>query len=188
MSWGKCWISSTSLVSCVITLIIRTNGGCTTQEEEEIAKKSYPLKADVYSYGITCAEILTGKIPFPHTEYKRTKLLQVIRQGERPPLPLDCPTPLANLITRCWDTDPCNRPGFLQVCNELLDFKRANMMIWVLTTNRAVFQPQNQTRGSQSAWVFLYNEKLKWQEGYLCMLVTAWMRISLSLLLAIFKV
>jgi len=100
-----------------------------TQEEEEIAMKNYPPKADVYSYGITCAEILTGKIPFPHTEYKRTELLQVIRQGERPPLPLDCPTPLANLITRCWDTDPCNRPGFLQVCNELLDFKRSNLMI-----------------------------------------------------------
>ncbi|KAH9548265.1 hypothetical protein CY35_11G079000 [Sphagnum magellanicum] len=98
-------------------------------QEEEIAKKNYPPKADVYSYGITCAEILTGKIPFPHTEYKMTNLLQVIRQGERPPLPLDCPTPLANLITRCWDTDPCNRPGFLQVCNELLDFKRSNMML-----------------------------------------------------------
>jgi serine/threonine protein kinase len=101
---------------------------CTTQEEE-IAQKNCPRKADVYSYGITCAEILTGKIPFPHTEYKRTKLLQVIKQGERPPLPLDCPTLLENLITRCWDTDPCNRPGFLQVCNELLDVKRSNIMI-----------------------------------------------------------
>ncbi|CAK9197198.1 unnamed protein product [Sphagnum jensenii] len=75
-------------------------------QEEEIAKENYPLKADVYSYGITCAEILTGKIPFPGTQYKRTELLQVIRQGERPPLPLNCPTLLANLITRCWDTDP----------------------------------------------------------------------------------
>ncbi len=112
-------------VSCVITLKLCTNGGCTTQEEEEIAKKNYPPKADVYSHGITCAEILTGKVPFPYTEYKRTELLQAIRQGERPPLPHDCPTPLANLIKRCWDTDPCNRPGFLQVCNELLDFKRS---------------------------------------------------------------
>jgi serine/threonine protein kinase len=91
--------------------------------------KNYPLKADVYSYGITCAEILTGKIPFPHPKYKRTELLQKILKGERPPLPDDCPTLLANLITRCWDTDPCNRPGFLQVCNELLDFQRSNMMI-----------------------------------------------------------
>ncbi|CAM6069666.1 unnamed protein product [Sphagnum tenellum] len=28
--------------------------------EEEIAKENYPLKADVYSYEMTCAEILTG--------------------------------------------------------------------------------------------------------------------------------
>ncbi|CAM6014030.1 unnamed protein product [Sphagnum balticum] len=94
-------------------------------QEEEIAKENYPLKADVYSYGITCAEILTGKIPFPRTEYKRTELLQVIRQGERPPLPLNCPTLLANLIKRCWHTDPYIRPTFLQVCNELLKFKRS---------------------------------------------------------------
>jgi len=101
-----------------------TTGACIAQEEE-IGKENYPLKADVYSYGITCAEILTGKVPFPLTEYKRTELLQVIRQGKRPPLPLNCPTLLANLIRKCWDTDPCKRPDFLQVCNELLDFKRS---------------------------------------------------------------
>ncbi len=121
-------MASTSIISTIITLKMCTTGGCIAQEEE-IAKENYPLKADVYSYGITCAEILTGKIPFPHTEYKRTELLQVIRRGERPPLPLDCPTLLANLIKKCWDTDPCKRPDFLQVCNELLDFKRSNMMI-----------------------------------------------------------
>ncbi|CAK9860836.1 unnamed protein product [Sphagnum jensenii] len=98
-------------------------------KEEEIAKKKYSLKADVYSYGITCAEILTGKIPFPSPTYRRADLLQVIMKGERPPLPDDCPTLLGNLITRCWDGDPSKRPGFLQVCNELLDFKRSNMMI-----------------------------------------------------------
>ncbi len=121
-------MASTSIISTVITLKMCATGACIAQEEE-IAKENYPLKADVYSYGITCAEILTGKIPFPHTEYKRTELLQVIRQGERPPLPLNCPTLLENLIKRCWDTDPCNRPSFLQVCNELLNFKRLNMMI-----------------------------------------------------------
>jgi len=115
-------------MSTIITLKMCTTGGRIAQEEE-IAKENYPLKADVYSYGITCAEILTGKIPFPRTQYKRTELLQVIRRGERPPVPHNCPTLLANLITRCWDTDPCKRPNFLQVCNELLNFKRLNMMI-----------------------------------------------------------
>jgi len=52
-------MASTSIVSTIITLKIYTTGGCITQEEE-IAKENYPLKADVYSYEITCAEILTG--------------------------------------------------------------------------------------------------------------------------------
>ncbi|CAM6014028.1 unnamed protein product [Sphagnum balticum] len=101
----------------------------TQKEEEEITRENYPLKADIYSYGITCAEILTGKVPFPYTKYKRSELLQAIRQGERPPLPRDCPMHLVHLIKTCWDTDPCKRPSFLQVCNELLNFKRSNMMI-----------------------------------------------------------
>jgi serine/threonine protein kinase len=119
-------MASTSIICTIITLKMCTTGGCIAQEEE-IAKENYPLKADVYSYGITCAEILTGKDPFPWPKYRRTDLLHVILKGGRPPLPDDCPTLLANLITRCWDTDPCNRPGFLQVCNELSDFKTSNI-------------------------------------------------------------
>jgi serine/threonine protein kinase len=129
MNLGKCRISSTSLISPGVTLNFFTNGGCTTQKDEQITRENYPLKADVYSYGITCAAILTGKVPFPYTKYKRSELLQATRQGERPPLPRDCPTHLVHLIKRCWDTDPCKRPSFLQVCNELLNFKRSNMMI-----------------------------------------------------------
>jgi hypothetical protein len=37
-----------------------------------------------------------------------SELLDVIRRGERPPLPHDCPMHLVHLIKRCWDTDPCN--------------------------------------------------------------------------------
>jgi len=121
-------MASTSIISTIITLKMCTTGGCIAQEEE-IAKENFPLKADVYSYGIICPEILRGNIPFPWPKYRRANLLQVILKGERPPLPDECPTLLANLITGCWDTNPCKRPGFLQVCNELLDFKRSNMMI-----------------------------------------------------------
>jgi serine/threonine protein kinase len=90
-------------------------------------KKIDPLKADVYSYAITCAELLTGKCPYG--EFPNTHLLSRILEGVRPSLPQDCPNHLANLINRCWDTIPCNRPSISQVCDELMDFKTSSLII-----------------------------------------------------------
>ncbi|KAH8960696.1 hypothetical protein BDL97_05G009900 [Sphagnum fallax] len=101
---------------------------CYTQDEEErIMKKIDPLKADVYSYAVTCAELLTGKCPYG--EFPRTHLLSRILEGVRPSLPQGCPNHLTNLINRCWDTIPCNRPSISQVCNELMDFKTSSLII-----------------------------------------------------------
>lgn len=37
----------------------------------------------------------------------------------RPPLPDDCPPPLASLIQRCWQDDPAARPAFTEVLHLL---------------------------------------------------------------------
>ncbi|CAM6016581.1 unnamed protein product [Sphagnum balticum] len=93
------------------------------KEDLVFKQQNYPLKADVYSYGITCAEILSGKPPY--SEVRRVNHLSTIMKGVRPPLPIEyCPAHVANLINRCWDTDPCNRPSFSQICTELVDFQR----------------------------------------------------------------
>ncbi|CAK9864804.1 unnamed protein product [Sphagnum jensenii] len=100
------------------------NNCCTGEAKEWISNQIDALKADVYSYGITCAELLTGEYPYPLAEFQRTDLLSTILRGVRPHLPHEhCPVPLQDLIVRCWDTQPCNRPTFLQVCEELTDLK-----------------------------------------------------------------
>jgi serine/threonine protein kinase len=104
---------------------VYVTAGYTTQEAEEWTTNQIDArKADVYSYGITCAELLTGKCPYLLSEFQSCDLLSAILQGVRPHLPHEhYPVPLKDLIIRCWDTHPCNRPTFLQVCEELVDFK-----------------------------------------------------------------
>ncbi|KAH8958613.1 hypothetical protein BDL97_06G034500 [Sphagnum fallax] len=90
-------------------------------------KKYHPFKADVYSYAITCSEILTGEDPFMGEPL--TGLLDRIKYtGLRPSLPDSLPPYLVSLIHRCWDAAPCKRPDFSEICAELRHVK-ASLLI-----------------------------------------------------------
>jgi hypothetical protein len=94
-------------------------------------KKHHPFKADVYSYAITCSEILTGDDPFMGEPL--TGLLDRIKYtGLRPSLPDSLPPYLVSLIHRCWDADTCKRPDFSEICAELRHAK-ASLLIGMYT-------------------------------------------------------
>jgi len=59
-------------------------------------------KSDVYSYAMTCYEILSGLTPFEGIP--RGNLAEVTA-GLRPSLPNSLPTSLSSLIECCWDGD-----------------------------------------------------------------------------------
>ncbi|KAJ7514590.1 hypothetical protein O6H91_23G051300 [Diphasiastrum complanatum] len=85
-------------------------------DEEDRPTRFHPFKTDVYSFGIVCAEILTGKEPFGEDLFG---LWRRVKGGERPKLPQSCPTRLVFLVTKCWDGNPLQRPHFLKICEEL---------------------------------------------------------------------
>jgi serine/threonine protein kinase len=73
-------------------------------------------KVDVYSYAMTCYEVLTGHIPFDG--YFKSDWKKVI-DGERPHF-LDYVDPrLRELVERCWHKDPLCRPSFDVIENEI---------------------------------------------------------------------
>ncbi len=85
--------------------------------EDPIQTKYYPLKSDVYSYAMTCYEILSGRVPFQGDP--QSTLRQKIRAGLRPSLPNSLPTCLSSLIECCWDGDVRRRPSFSRISTEL---------------------------------------------------------------------
>ncbi|CAM6033584.1 unnamed protein product [Sphagnum compactum] len=94
-----------------------------TQDEEMSAVElKYNGKADVYSFAITCSEVLTGKPPFSN-DVQRSSISKLVREGVRPKLPVDINTKLSRLIQACWETDPQERPTFGSICAKLQEIK-----------------------------------------------------------------
>jgi tRNA A-37 threonylcarbamoyl transferase component Bud32 len=103
-----------------------TNGyiGTTIYKAPEMGSKDLPLhepdKADVYSFGIMCSEILSGETPFENVE--KLKIQDEVKKGLRPKLPTNF-NGLVSLINECWRLDACNRPSFQAICERLKKLK-----------------------------------------------------------------
>ena len=73
----------------------------------------YSFPADVWSYGMTCYEILTGDVPFEGVAC--AQIHQKVLSGLRPELPASCPGILKSLLTKCWSLMPSERPTFSSI-------------------------------------------------------------------------
>ncbi|XP_015896374.3 uncharacterized protein LOC107430096 [Ziziphus jujuba] len=96
-------------------------------EQEQLGSTSslkYTEKADVYSFGMLCFELLTGKVPFEDGHLQGDKMSRNIRAGERPLFPFPSPKYLVNLTKRCWQTDPSHRLSFSSICRILRYIKK----------------------------------------------------------------
>eukprot|EP00002_Diphylleia_rotans_P016595 TRINITY_DN322_c0_g1_i1.p1 TRINITY_DN322_c0_g1~~TRINITY_DN322_c0_g1_i1.p1 ORF type:complete len:2502 (+),score=409.05 TRINITY_DN322_c0_g1_i1:87-7592(+) len=94
----------------------RTMTKCGTiayQAPEVLRGKRYDEKADVYSFGIILWELETKDRP-----YRDADILVIQSQichGLRPPLSKGISAEATQLIQRCWNSDPSERPSFQEL-------------------------------------------------------------------------
>ncbi|XP_073301930.1 uncharacterized protein [Primulina huaijiensis] len=84
----------------------------------------YSEKADVYSFGMLCFELLTGKVPFSDGHLQGETMARNIRAGERPLFSYTSPKYLTNLTKKCWQTNPNLRPTFSSITRILRYIKK----------------------------------------------------------------
>jgi serine/threonine protein kinase len=80
---------------------------------------TYTAKAYVYSFTMTCYEILTGN--FPLNGFLRLAIHDKIMEGMQPKLPPHIDTRLSNLIQMCWQVDTKKQPTFFEISSQLQD-------------------------------------------------------------------
>jgi len=87
---------------------------------EVLDGERYTVSADVFSFAILLLELFTAVEPYdPDTFKSPFHIAQFVTSGKRLTIPSKVPSPIADLITHCWDHDPKSRPGFDQISETL---------------------------------------------------------------------
>ncbi|CAN6686491.1 unnamed protein product [Malus baccata var. baccata] len=84
---------------------------------EVINHQPYDQKADVFSFAIVLWELVTAKVPYDTMTPLQAAL--GVRQGLRPEIPNNGHPKLLELMQRCWDSFPSNRPSFSDITAQL---------------------------------------------------------------------
>ncbi len=110
-------LSKVKEASCTYSNITPKDLNVGTSESNSPLKYD-PFKADIYSFGMVCYEILTGLVPFHGCNLTGLRE-RILEEGLRPPIPEHCPEELSKLITTCYHSNPATRPSFDEICVKL---------------------------------------------------------------------
>ncbi|VDO66826.1 unnamed protein product [Heligmosomoides polygyrus] len=85
---------------------------------EALKLYEFSEKTDVWAFAILLFEIFSlGDVPYATVQ--PMDMISHITEGNRPPQPEKCPDEVYNIMKKCWDADPNNRPVFAEIRGEL---------------------------------------------------------------------
>jgi serine/threonine protein kinase len=97
-------------------------GSALYSDLQKLGGQRVTTKSDVYAWGITMWEMVEQAEPFPDVE-SLTELWAALKAGERPPFTEELwegeLRELRDIIEKCWDSEPENRPSMSTISSRL---------------------------------------------------------------------
>src|SRR5271154_5318235 len=82
---------------------------------EVLRKQPYTKAADIYSFGMIMYFVATGKQPFANCAHDQNLTLRICN-GIKPEInKLEAPKCYIDLMKKCWDSNPKNRPNVNEI-------------------------------------------------------------------------
>jgi len=91
----------------------------------ELKNIQHTEKVDIYSFAILMWEMCTREIPWKSINFM-SHITEKVKKGDRLPLPQN--GKLNDLIIKCWDPSPTERPSFSEI-HEELDLRRNKLIL-----------------------------------------------------------
>ena len=108
---------------------------------EGLLYQKFSDKSDVWSFAVLMWEIFTCCRIFPYEEIlDHSLLISKIESGLRLPKPEGCPTSAYELMLKCWDIIPGNRPHFREISkhiSSILESSATQAVVSVISLRRA---------------------------------------------------
>ena len=82
---------------------------------EVLKRQPYTVKAEIFSFGMLCWEILKGQKPFSSRGWTTQEISRGILAGTRETLAADIPATYGALIERCWSASSASRPSLSEI-------------------------------------------------------------------------
>ncbi|XP_072924235.1 tyrosine-protein kinase Fer isoform X2 [Hemitrygon akajei] len=107
----------------------------------------YSSESDVWSFGILLWETFSlGVCPYPGMTNQQAR--EQVEKGYRMSAPQKCPEDIYNLMLKCWEYKPENRPNFSDVHKELLGIKKKIRILGKMFHTRGDLQYQRTCEGN----------------------------------------
>ncbi|GBB99010.1 hypothetical protein RclHR1_00340001 [Rhizophagus clarus] len=101
---------------------------------EVLRKKPYTLASDIYSFSIIMWEFTSGIPPFNDRAHDH-QLIYDICKNERPEIIRNTPKCYVDLMKRCWDSNPSNRPTITELEHEISEWIRCVSKFYEINRN-----------------------------------------------------